>query len=122
MALVKNVSGRSLRNMAETKYPKCTLRKIMSKVREILPLIHEEWGFFGGIGVDSIYYDSVAKKITFTDWHRNNLAFKHYPDDYQSGVVWPYNLMMKNCEDKMYKCCDKLAIFCTFAYSLRIKY
>jgi hypothetical protein len=72
IAQVKNVSGRSLEHIAQAKQPNCTLRLIMSKVREILPIIHEEFGFFGGISVHSIFWDSVDKKITFTDWHRNN--------------------------------------------------
>jgi hypothetical protein len=93
----------------------------MVEVREMLKLIHEEWGFFGAINLESIYYDIYTKKITLVDWYRNNLPFKHYPRDHRYGVVWPYNRIMKTCDDKIYRCFDKLAVFCCFAHFLEIK-
>ena len=122
MAVVKNVTGRSLLELTLTRSSQEQIRSIMARVRAMLPVIHAEWGFFGGIGAEQIYYDSVADKITLTDWHRSNLSFKHYPADYHSGTIWPYNHMLKECDDKMYRCCDKLAIFCCFAYCVNSKW
>ena len=121
MALVKKVDGISLKDLAETRGTSNQIRLIMLEVREMLKLIHEEWGFFGAISLESIYYDVHAKKITLIDWYRNNLAFKHYPYNYPSGTVWPYNHLMKTCDDKMYRCYDKLAVFCCFFRFLKIK-
>jgi hypothetical protein len=53
-------------------------------------VIHEEFGFFGAVNLGAIYYQKETKKVTFTDWGRNKLAFKHWPDDYVAGVLWPY--------------------------------
>ena len=53
-------------------------------------MIHEEFGFFGAVNLGAIYYHKETKKVTFTDWGRNKLAFKHWPDDYVAGVLWPY--------------------------------
>jgi hypothetical protein len=62
----------------------------MGDVREKLQIIHKEWGFFGSISVESIYYEPRTKQVRFTDWSRNKIAFKHYPQDYAAGLVWPY--------------------------------
>lgn len=121
MALVKKVDGISLKDLAETRGTKNQIRSIMAEVREMLKLIHEEWGFFGAINLESIFYDVYTKKITLVDWYRNNFPFKHYPHDHRYGVVWPYNKMMKTCDDKLYRCFDKLAVFCCFARFLEIK-
>jgi hypothetical protein len=51
----------------------------MGDVREKLQIIHKEWGFFGSISVESIYYEPRTKQVRFTDWSRNKIAFKHYP-------------------------------------------
>ena len=93
----------------------------MADVRAKLQVIHAEFGFFGSISVESIYYDPRTKKITFIDWSRNKIAFKHYPSDYAAGLVWLYQHMFKRCDDDMYGCYDKLAIFCCFAHYLKIR-
>ena len=53
-------------------------------------MIHKEWGFFGGISMEGIYYDKRTMKVQLTDWARNHLAFMHFPKDKAAGVRWPY--------------------------------
>jgi len=33
-------------------------------------------GFFGGINLDTVYYDIFTKKLTFTEWGRNGFPFR----------------------------------------------
>lgn len=63
---------------------------ILKQVRENLKVIHKEWGFFGGISMEAIYYDKRTMKVQLTDWARNHLAFMHFPKDKAAGVRWPY--------------------------------
>jgi hypothetical protein len=44
---------------------------ILRQVREHLKVIHKEWGFFGGIHLDAIYFDKHTKKVQLADWARN---------------------------------------------------
>jgi len=46
-----------LTQLAIRKSSQTLIRLVMKKVREQLKVIHEEFGFFGGINLEYIYYD-----------------------------------------------------------------
>jgi len=83
-------------------------------VREYLEVIHQEWGFYGAINMQGIYYDSSTQKVTLTDWGRSRLPFNTLPSDYPSGFLWPYDRLFKISNEDNYHVMDELAIFCCF--------
>jgi hypothetical protein len=71
-------------------------------------------GFFGGITMESIYYDKDTGNVTLTDWGYNKPPFKDSPTDPMTGIDWPYDRMYKKCDASNYLVMDELAILCCF--------
>ena len=78
-------------------------------------------GFFGGISMNSIYYDKETATVTLTDWSRNKLPFKRPPSGHMSGVHWPYDRMFKSCDDSSYLVMDDLAILCCLYKFIKVQ-
>jgi hypothetical protein len=59
-------------------------------------------GFFGGIDLDTVYYDIFTNKLTFTEWGRNGFPFRQFPEKVICGISYPYTAMLKKSEGSKY--------------------
>ena len=77
LALVQEVPGKSLREIAESENGFEIVKHVIKKLWLSLPKIHKYWGFSGGLDKDGIHYDSLSGKITVLHWDRGQLPIIH---------------------------------------------
>lgn len=88
LALVQEVPGSSLREIAETESGFDIVKQVIKKLWLSLPKIHKYWGFSGGLDKDGIFFDKASGKITVLHWDRGQLPVVHVSETNEGPYIY----------------------------------
>jgi len=73
----QRVPGSRLKDIAKNAGGYEAVKYVVGKLLDALPVIHEHWGFSGGIDKEIVFFDEGTKKITILNWDRGQLPLYH---------------------------------------------